>query len=341
MSIFRYHAHEFHDFDQSKYKIINESSNPETTKLGFTCFGAKQILENGGEDYLKYKFGDYYNGDTLDGYEVVLSLGPDKKPQKQSVPEGATDDEKAKIKEENGQIKQKIYDLAEKVAQQWCTLKSDFMGAPIRKALTDLIEESKDTYTVCIPYRPSEKYWVKKGATNVQVFFTIDFRDPTDIALGKIMCNELKDSKKISAQAVTVGYYQKQDQNADLYSELGVSQKDASCGIISFALTSTNVKKNLDTAVYFLTTFRQYMEFHIRMTKSLLHTKMRNRIAKFEIVFERALRQGATSKENFKKTIGGEQISDKAKVEKVEVLSKKKEEKPAPKEVKEHTIGDD
>jgi actin related protein 2/3 complex subunit 2 len=198
------------------------------------------------------------------------------------------------------------------------------MGAPIRKALNEIKEESKDTYTLTIPYRSTEKYWVKKGENSVILFFSINFSDATDIALAKIMCGELKDTKKISSQAATVGYYQKESQNAELYQQLGVTQKDASCGVISLAITSIQVKKNLETAVYFLTTFRQYMEYHIRMVKCLLHNKMRNRIAKFEIVFEKALREGITSKVDFKTTIGGKQVSDKNEEEKVNVLSKKK-----------------
>jgi hypothetical protein len=114
-----YHSHESHDFDRSRFKITNEQSDPLTTKLGFTCFGAKQILENGGDAFLKEKYGDYYQGATLDGYEVVLSLSEDQKPKKQSVPDGASSEEKAKIKEENAQMKEALLDKAVKISHQW------------------------------------------------------------------------------------------------------------------------------------------------------------------------------------------------------------------------------
>ena len=198
------------------------------------------------------------------------------------------------------------------------------MGAPIRKALKEINEDSKEDYTLMVPYRPVEKYWIKKSGDTVVIYFSIHFSETTDQALARIMCGELKDSKKISSQAATVAYYQKESQHSDLYSTLGMTQKDASVGILSITMTKIQVKKNLDTATYFLTTFRQYMEYHVRMMKSLLHTKMRNRIVKFEIVFEKALREGVTSKMDYKTTIGGKQISDKTEEEKVSVLSTKK-----------------
>ena len=117
--LYSYHAHESLDYDRSKFRITNENDDPTTTKLGFTCFGAKVILENGGDDYLKEKFPEHYQGATLDGYEVVLSLTNDQKPQKKDVPDGASSEEKAKIKEENMQYKTDLNDLAEKVSHQW------------------------------------------------------------------------------------------------------------------------------------------------------------------------------------------------------------------------------
>lgn len=321
---FRSHAHDFYDFDGSKFKIINETANPDTTKLGFTWYGVKEILNNGGKELLEERYGDYLKEHTLEGYPVVLSLGPDQKPEVKHISKDLPEEEKAVLKEENIQAKLKLIELAEQVSHKWAGLKAEFMGAPIRKALLDLKEENKETYMIEIPYRATEKYWVKKTENNVIVYFSINFKDATDIALAKIMCNELKDAKKISSQAVTVMYYQKLDQSSDIIGELKITQKDCSCGVISFALSSVHLKKNLETAVYFLATFRQYIEFHIKMAKCLLHNRMRKRIGKFEIVFEKALREGVKSKAEYKATIGGKKQTDKADEEKVNVLSKKK-----------------
>lgn len=249
---YRYHSHEFHDFDRSKFLITNPINDESTSKLAFSCFGAKTILENGGEDMLNEKYTDYYKGDTIPGYDVVLSLTSDQKPQKQEIPADASDEEKSKIKADNAEVKSRLFELAEKVSHHWCTFKSDFMGAPIRKALLELKEESKETYEVEIPYRSIEKYWVKKGEENVLVYFSVHFKDPTDIALAKIMCNELKEAKKITSHAITVTYHQKQEQNTELYARLGVTQSKCSVGIVSFVISPFQIKKNFDNTVYFL-----------------------------------------------------------------------------------------
>lgn len=324
----------FYDFDGATFKIENPNSNPEKTILAFKCQGAKKILENGGEDFLKEKYSKFYKGEAHENYNVVLSVESEDKPQKKNIPSDASDEEKAKIKEENAGIKQKLSTMAYEVAEMWSGLKSDFMGAPIRKALVDLKEENKETYLLDIPYRKDERYWVKKTETNAIIFFSVHFTEATDIALAKIMCNEFKDSKKSSAQAVSVNYFPKVDSSIDVINDLKADPKKSSCGIISFTLTNVHVKKNLETAVYFLATFRQYVEFHVRMVKCLLHTRMRKRIGKFEIVFEKALREGVTKKTEYKTTIGGAAKTDKADEDKVKVLSKKKEYKE-----EEYTIG--
>ena len=324
--------HKFHDFDGSTFEVLNPKENPEKTMLGFKCYGAKQILENGGSDLLKTRYADYNLGDEMPGYDVVVSLDPEKKPKKVKASSGASEEEKAKVKEENAEIKLKLAELAAEVADTWCRFKSEFMGAPIRKALNDLQEENKETYLCKIPYRRHEVYWVRKLESTVMLFFSVHFTEATDIALAKIMCNELKDSKKISSQAVSVSYYSKIDMSSDIMSELSPDPKYCSVGIVSISINPIHVKKNFETACYFLTTFRQYIEYHIRMVKCLLHNRMRKRIGRFEIVFSKALREGVTKTAEYKTTIGGAQKSDKIEEEKISGLSKKAQRE-------EHVIG--
>ena len=291
--------------------------------LAFKCYGAKVILDNGGKELLKEKFGDYYLGDTYEDYDIVLTLNPSSKPQEVKADSGASKEEKAKIKEENALIKIKLAELAEEVAEKWSSVKSEFMGAPIRKALIDVREESKENYLMEIPYRRDEKYWVRKQDTNAIVYYNINFTDPTDIALAKIFCIELKDTKKTTSNAASVTYYQKIDMSSDLMKDLKIDPKKSSCGAISFHLKSGNVTKNLETAVYFLATFRQYVEFHVRFVKCLLHNRIRKRIGKFEIVFEKAIREGVQKQYEYKTTIGGASKSDKPEEEKISGVFKK------------------
>lgn len=94
--------------------------------------------------------------------------------------------------------------------------------------------------------------------------------------------------------------------------------------------------KNLETAIFFLATFRQYLEFHIRMVKCLLHSRMRKRVGKFEIVFETYFRKGAVDKSEFEDTIGGAKKTDDAEEEKIDITTKKRKYDES-----EYTIGGD
>lgn len=293
-------------------------------------------MENGGEAFLKERYADFYTETNYSDYDVTLCISSEAKPQKIKAPEGASEEEKAKVKEENASMKIKLAEMAAEIGDKLSIILSEFIGAPIRKALVDVKEESKENYLIEIPYRKNEKYWIKKTDTGAIVYFSVHFTDPTDIALAKIMCNELKDSKKISSQAVTVNFYSKLEEDSEGLNDLKVDPKKASVGVVAFLITSAQVKKNLETCIYFLTTFRQYVEYHVRMVKCLIHSRMRKRIGKFEIVFEKALRTGVIKPAEHKTTIGGQQKSDKPEEEKVtELASKRKYDE------EEYTIGGD
>jgi len=107
-------------------------------------------------------------------------------------------------------------------------------------------------------------------------------------------------------------------------SELKVDPKKSNWGVISFNLNKMHVKNNLETTVYFLTTIRQYIEFHVRMVKCLLHSRMRKRVRKFEIVFEKALREGVQKQSEYKTTIGGASKNDNPEEEKISGISNKR-----------------
>jgi hypothetical protein len=105
------------------YIVTNPLKEPEKTILAFKCCGAKQILENGGVEYLKKEYGDYYTGEEFEDFDITLVLDPSSKPKKAKIPEDASEEDKTKIKEENASIKAKIAELAAKTAEKWCCIK--------------------------------------------------------------------------------------------------------------------------------------------------------------------------------------------------------------------------
>jgi hypothetical protein len=109
----------------------------------------------------------------------------------------------------------------------------------------------------------------------------------------------------------------------DVFSELKPDPKKCSCGIVSFTLNSNHTKKNFDASVYFLTTFRQYVEFHVRMVKVLIHSNMRKRISRFEIAFEKALRLGPAKIGEYREKYFGAEGKDANEEEKISTVIKR------------------
>ena len=71
---------------------------------------------------LKERYADFYTEDKHEGYTVVLKVNGSSKPKKTKAPEGASEEEKAKVKEDNAQIKVKVAEMAEEIASKLCII---------------------------------------------------------------------------------------------------------------------------------------------------------------------------------------------------------------------------
>ena len=84
-----------------------------------------------------------------------------------------------------------------------------FASAPIRRYLKSALE-SKTLDPVEIAYRSDEKYWVMMPAKNeVQVYFAVNFTNPTDISLGRVMLLEWQDSTRKVKAAPAIAFHDK------------------------------------------------------------------------------------------------------------------------------------
>ena len=229
------------------------------------------------------------------------------------------------IREENDKLKEENAKIAEDVATRWSLIKRDFLGAPIALGLQKLKEGKIDESVHCgIPFRQrngvTEKYWVRGQDDKLTVIYTVHYTDEIDQSLAKTMLYEIQESKKIVKQAASISYHKDCSKlPPGQLSELGINPDQANCGLIAFTLYQNHIKEGIDGPLYFLQSFRQFLSYHIHFIKTMLHSKMRRRVNKLQIVFEKAQRQGMIAK-NFKTTIGGSEHSSKADQDNVSIM---------------------
>ena len=192
------------------------------------------------------------------------------------------EEQQAKIKAENEEIRKQRDKLAEEICMKFSQFKKDFLGAPIRRALKALKTGAGNPAHSCeIPYRNEEKYWVVASKDEVTVSFAMHFDNVTDKALARIFLLEFSDSKRYVKNPPAIIYHDIKFPESISALFPDASKVKYSNGVISFTLFPGHLKDGIDQPQAFLIGFRQYMHYHQHAIKASLHTRMRKRVETF------------------------------------------------------------
>ncbi len=93
---------------------------------------------------------------------------------------------------------QQMKQIVKTISKDIAVFKRNFLGAPIERALRILADSTPlpdsslegtvpDTLGCQIKYRPNEAYWVIPNKTSVIVIFAVDFKDPVDQGLARVL----------------------------------------------------------------------------------------------------------------------------------------------------------
>jgi len=136
------------------------------------------------------------------------------------------------------------------------------------------------------------------------LFFGLDFKEKVDRAVAKVFMQEFVDSRK------TIGFAPPIAWGVNPPSELkafGITDPQPGyLGFISFAILKDHVAKEetLTRVIEVLQGFRNYLQYHIKCSKSFFHSRMRARVKELLKVLNRA-KQVDPDGEKTKKTITG------------------------------------
>lgn len=91
----------------------------------------------------------------------------------------------------------------------------------------------------------------------------------------------MQESRRIVKQPPAISYFSRMDELSGQMGEIAESADNPSCGVISVGVFSHHIEKGYVQTLNYLTQFRQYVEFHIRMIRLLLHSRLRKRVNRF------------------------------------------------------------
>jgi len=189
----------------------------------------------------------------------------------------------------------------EKLVSDISMLKAWLTAAPLLQAFEAAETGQQIPGTVDIPLRDTnERMWVQQdGPDRVTAVFSVHFEDADDIVFAKVFFAELKKSLQ-GAPSVDFNFNPPGELKAvkDL-----PRAKENNIGYVTFVVFDRHFKgPKKDNTAFTLTTFRNYLHYHIKCSKSHLHTRMRARTENLLKILNRAKQEPVDAE---KKTVTG------------------------------------
>jgi len=183
-------------------------------------------------------------------------------------------------------------------------MKATVIGGVFRHFYTKLSKGEAPDKPFKFDLRGDTRIFFVPDKDRVVTVFQLDFKDKVDKAVAKVFMQEFVDSRK------SLGFAPPCTWGITPPSELksfGITEPQPGyLGFISFAILKDHVAKEetLTRVIEVLQGFRNYLQYHIKCSKSYFHSRMRSRCRELLKVLNRA-KQVDPDGEKSKKTITG------------------------------------
>jgi len=247
------------DFDDVSYHIQVEKANLDQIKVSMNMPCYHQIEANGGSNAVKKHFGDY-SCETEANYDVTICV---------------------KFKE----IKEDKQKLIEKIG----SMKLYILGGVFDHFFEALNKGTPISTPFQFDIRSDTRVYLFPRDDRVTVIFSVDFVEAFDKLIAKVFLNEFVAARKNDRSLGSAPSCNFSETPPTELSALGVTEANGVLGFMSFpVLKSHVVDGKRDKAVKVLQTFRNFLQYHIKMSKSNFHCRMRARVVSLTKVLNRA-----------------------------------------------------
>eukprot|EP00744_Colponema_vietnamica_P003051 GILI01004721.1.p1 GENE.GILI01004721.1~~GILI01004721.1.p1 ORF type:complete len:303 (+),score=92.79 GILI01004721.1:82-990(+) len=241
------------DFDDVSYHITNDPKTAEV-KVSMRIPAYRRYAEYGATDLLSVEYPSLVCPDTEPEFDISLRINC----ASVGAPEEAAQ-------------------LATKVAH----LRRTVTVAPFLRAFECLCRKAPCA-PMEIPFREKEFMWIITSSDRVNVIFNVDFKEESDASIAKVFLQEFADARRSAGSAPPVSFSDKEApmELRDVPSARAIDVTSPSfIGFITFTLFPEHVTgSKAEKSATLLAGFRNYLAYHIKASKSYLHTRMRNRV---------------------------------------------------------------
>jgi len=199
-------------------------------------------------------------------------------------------------------------------------IKREVVGAPFQHLLESLLAGTiTQAKAFAVRLRSSEIVYFCPGADRVTVGFGLHFPDSTDAAVVRIVCSQFAEVQRTIGTAPTVNFCEV-GTGATIPREITSSRlpllPEGTEGFtgyltLSYFPSHADSPDKMENTVTLVSSFRTYLNYHLKAAKSYIHSRMRNRVSSLLQVLERAKTSDPTAKK-VKKTFQGKAIKKAA-----------------------------
>jgi len=244
------------DFDDASYRVIvdSKSKNLLQVSLNLPCYST--IKEHGGEEAAKAAFGDRLIT-SADGFDLTVQVDLDKEDKK------------------------------EEIIKKLSLFKPIVLGGVFKYYYTKLAKGEAPAAPFKFDLRRDTTVYLIPDKDRVVTVFGLDFTEKVDKAVARIFMQEFADARKTLNFAPPVQWSVPPPSELKAF---GIKDPTGNLGFFSLAILKDHVAKEeiILKVVEALQSFRTYLQYHIKCSKSYFHSRMRAKAKDFLKVLARA-----------------------------------------------------
>jgi len=246
------------DFDDVQYRVLIEAEKKNIMKIAMNLPCYTYIEKNGGKDAFTAAYKDMII-EPIQGFDLTVKVDLD-----------ALTDQKQK----------------DEVVEKISCMKANVVGGVFDYYFSALLKGTSITDPFKFDLRADTIVYFFPKPDRVTIVFSIDFKEKVDRAIAKIFMQEFVEARRAQQAAPPVQW----GVNPPLeLAHFKISEPTGNLGFISFAVLKTHLDNNKkDRVINVLQCFRNYLQYHIKCSKSHFHASMRARVASLLAVLNRA-----------------------------------------------------
>jgi len=261
------------DFDDTSYRVVIDAKEKDTLRVSISIPCYSTIHDHGGDAALTKAYGSFVASHPDEGYDATLVVDLNALTMK-----------------------------PETLVQNIQLFKFHLIGGVFDYFFSNLLKTgSKPLDPFTFNLRADTKVYFVPAADRVTVIYSLDFKDRVDRAVARVFLQEFVDARRTLGAAPPCAFGPNPPPELKAF---GITEPAGNLGFLTFSVLKSHLDRDKkDKVIAVLQVFRNYLQYHIKCSKTYFHSRMRLRVAALIAVLNRAKMEPLV--EGAKRTITG------------------------------------